>query len=281
LKKIIVLFTLAILALACDRTAFNGSDRIIARVYDKYLYFSDIKNLVPNKISAADSLNITLNYVNNWVRNQLLLHQAEKNLTSYQKDFSQQLEDYRNSLIVYKYETELIKQNLDTIISRGEIEDYYYKHASNFKLNENIVQLVYAKVNEESPYLVKIKKLVKSQNESDRDSLEFYCIRYAENYGVIDREWITFDEMMQRVPVHVSNPEIFLAQNKTIDYFENPDWYFLQILNYGLIDSISPLSLEQENIRSVILNKRKKLLIKKMQDEVYEQAQKENNFEYF
>jgi len=280
LRKLISLFTLTIVLAACN-TGFDKDDRTIARVYNEYLYASDIESLVPKGTPPSDSLSIMQNYVNTWVKNQLLLRQAERNLNDDQKDFSNQLEDYKNSLIIYKYETELVKQNLDTLVDASEIEDYYFDNAGNFRLNQHIVKLVYARVNEESDFLKKIKKLVWSKNEADRDSLEYYCMRYAEDYDVIDREWITFDEMQRRVPIPVVNPVTFLGRQSNIEFHDEPDWYFAQILDYGLIDSISPLSLEKENIRSVLLNKRKKRLIKKMQDELYEQAVKENGFEYY
>lgn len=266
--------------MACN-TGFDKDDRAIARVYSEYLYASDIENLIPDETSPSDSLSLTQNYVNTWVKNQLLLRQADRNLNEDQKDFSDQLEDYKNSLLIYKYETELVKQNLDTLVNASEIEDYYLNNARNFRLNQHIVKLVYARLNEHSDFVKKIKMLVWSKNEADRDSLEYYCMRYAEDYDVIDREWITFDEMQRKVPVPVLNPVAFLSQQTNIEFRDESDWYFVQILDYGLIDSISPLSLEKENIKSVILNKRKKLLIKKMQDELYEQAVKENGFEYY
>lgn len=282
MRKAGFLFILLVLFISsCDKTTFNDSDRVLARVYDEYLYFSDIKNLIPPATSPSDSLSITQNYINNWVKNQLLLYQAEKNLPKDQKDFTRQLEDYRNSLIVYKYESELIRQNSDTTVSEATIEDYYNTNIQNFKLSENIVQAVYVKINEKSKYLNKIKKLVKSDKEEDRDSLEYYCLRYAEDYGLIDREWITLNDLLVSVPIPVNNPEVFLTKNTFVEHYENPEWYFLHILNYGLSDSNSPLDLQRENIKSIILNKRKKLLIKKMQDEIYEQAMKENNFEFY
>ncbi len=272
---------LVLILFACNKATFDDSDRVLARVYDEYLYFSDVRNLILPGTSPSDSLSITRNYINKWVKNQLLLQKAEKNLTTDQKDFSSQLEDYRNSLIIYKYESELIRQNRDTLISEEEIEDYYIRNRENFKLNENIVQVVYVKIKEGSPKLSMIQNLVKSDEEKDRDSLEYYCLRYADDYGLIDRDWITFSDLLLRVPITVTNPESFLLNNTFGKYHKKPHWYYYNILNYGLRDSISPLSLEEENIISIILNKRKKLLIKKMQNEIYEQAMQENNFEFF
>lgn len=267
--------------MACQNAAFKDNDRILARVYDVYLYKSELENLVPADASPADSISISQNFINNWVRNQLILYRAEKNLTSEQKDFSKLIQDYRNSLVIYEYETQLISQKLDTIVRNSEIEKYYNENQNNFRLNDNIVKAIYVKINEKSKYLNKIKKLTRSIREEDRDSLEYYCIRYAEDFGLIDHEWVTFDDLLLRVPIPIGNPETFLTKNTFVQHYDKPYWYFVNFLDHRLSESLSPLSLERENIRSVLLNKRKKLLIKKMQDEIYEQALKENNFEYF
>lgn len=272
---------LVLIITACDRASFSNSDRVIARAYDEYLYLSDLENLVPVGTSPSDSLAIVQNYVNNWVRNQILLYQADKNLTAEQKDFSRQLEDYRNSLIIYEYESELIRQKLDTTVTKEEIGNYYRKNSGNFRLNENIVRLIFAKVNQSTPHREKIRELVFSDKETDRDSLEFYCIRYAEDFGLIDRSWITFDEMLKKIPLEVNSPEVFLNKTRHVNEEVDTTWYYANILDFRLKDNTSPLSVEEQNIKSIILNKRKKQLINKMHEEVYNQAMTDNDFEFY
>ncbi len=280
IKNISVLFLVLIIS-ACNKATFSDSDRVIARAYDEYLYLSDIERIVPPGSSPSDSLLLVQNYLNNWVKNQILLSQAEKNLTNEQKDFSRQLEDYRNSLIIFEYESELIRQKLDTVVSQDEIEDYYNRNSGNFKLNENIVRTIFAKVKQDSPYRNVIRELVKSEKEIDRDSLEFYCIRYAEDFGLIDRSWITFDDLLEKVPLQVNNAEVFLTNNRFVEHREVNTWYYVHILDYGLRGEVSPLSVEEKNIRSIILNKRKKQLISKMHQDVYDQAISESNVEIY
>lgn len=280
IKSISVLFLVLIIS-GCNKATFSDTDRVIARVYDEYLYLSDIAELIPVGSEAPDSIVFVQNFVNNWVKNQILLYQAEKNLTTDQKDFSRQLEDYRNSLIIFEYESELIRQKLDTIVSDEEIEDYYNRYSGNFRLNENIVRLVFARVFKNSKYRDKIRELVKSDLESDRDSLEFYCMRYAEDYGLIDRNWITFKEMLKKVPVQVDNAEVFLSGNVFVEFNQDSTWYYAHILDYGLRDEVSPLSVEEENIRSIILNKRKKQLINQTHQEMYNLAMAGRDFEIY
>ncbi len=140
----------------------NNKQETIARVYDKYLYKDELKNLIPKGTGANDSIEITTAYINNWVRQELLLKQAEDNLDESNRDFSKQIEQYRNSLIIYTYESELVKQKLDTVVQISEIESYYNENQNNFHLRENIVLSRYFILNKESALVTKKKSYMQS-----------------------------------------------------------------------------------------------------------------------
>jgi len=282
LKSVHFLFVfLIILTGSCNNALFDKPEKPLARVSDKYLYLSDIIGLIPEGTSPKDSESISQSYIENWIKNQLLIQKAEKNLTREQKDFTRQLEDYRNSLIIYRYESELIRQNLDTNISDKEIETYYFANQKNFELKNNILQVVYVKTDTKSPKNRILRKLVKSDLEEDRDSLAQFCMHNAIEFETIDHDWITFDELIQRVPVITYNPEVWLSNNKFVQLYKDSYTYYVHILDYRLSDGVSPLDFERENIRSVILNNRKKKLIKTMHKEIYDQALVDNIFEYY
>lgn len=125
MKKRFAIGLMMIMALVSCHNVKNGNnDRVLATVYDKVLYQSDLKNVLYEGISLNDSIVQTKAFIDNWIRRQLLIHQAENNIDKTELDFSQQIEDYRNSLIIYKYETQLIEQNLDTVVSEEEIAKY-------------------------------------------------------------------------------------------------------------------------------------------------------------
>jgi len=282
LKSVNFLFVfLIILTGSCNNALFDKPEKPLARVSDKYLYPSDIEGLIPEGTHGKDSESFTQSYIENWIKNQLLIQKAEENLTREQKDFTKQLEDYRNSLIIYRYESELIRQNLDTSISDKEIENYYFANQKNFELKDNILQVVYVKSDSKSPKNRIIRKLVKSDLEQDRDSLANYCLHNAIDFEIIDDDWITFNELIQRVPVTTYNPDVWLANNKFVQLSKDSYTYYVHILDYRLSDGVSPLDFERENIRSVILNNRKKQLIKTMHKEIYDQALVDNIFEYY
>jgi len=52
-------------------------------------------------------------------------------------------------------------------------------------------------------------------------------------------------------------------------------------LGFKIKDNLSPLGFEKENIRNIMINKRKMELIDKMQNDLYKEAEKNNDFEIF
>jgi hypothetical protein len=259
----------------------KSREKAIARVYDKYLYADDLKGVVPAGTPAIDSLEITTAYLNNWVRQELLLKQAEDNLDEANRDFSRQIEQYRNSLIIYAYESELVNQKLDTNVSMNEIEDYYQKNQNNFHLRENIVQANYVIVNKGSSIASKVKTLLVSNRESDKDKLQSLCQENGAEYLLNDGSWISFAELARKIPLSVDDQQNFLSRNKYYEVSDSTTLYFVAITAYKSKESISPLSFEIADIRTILLNKRKAELLTRMEDDLFNDAVKRNKYEIF
>lgn len=124
MKKLAIGLMLVLALFSCQKSQNGNDEDIVATVYDKTLYQSDLHNVVYEGITLHDSIVRTRAFIDNWIRRQLIIHQAENNIKKSELDFSQQVEDYRNSLIIYKYESMLIDQNLDTVVSEEEINQY-------------------------------------------------------------------------------------------------------------------------------------------------------------
>ena len=57
--------------------------------------------------------------------------------------------------------------------------------------------------------------------------------------------------------------------------------YFVNIKGFKIRNSLSPLGFEKENIKNIILNKRKLQLINKMIEDVYNDAANANKIEIY
>ena len=127
--KLVIGLMIALSLCSCQNSKKDKDGKAVAKVYDKVLYQSDLQGVLYDGISTNDSIVKTKAFIDNWIRRQLIIHQAEKTLDKSDIDFSKQLEEYRNDLIIHKYESMLIEQNLDTIVSDEEIAKYKENNA--------------------------------------------------------------------------------------------------------------------------------------------------------
>lgn len=279
MKKIFIIIV-ALYFASCGSSG-KKEEGIVARVYDDYLYKTDLIGIVPGGTSSRDSISIVKNYINNWIKQKLVIHNAEENLSDKQKDFEKQLEDYKNSLIVFNYEKELIQQKLDTVISDTAITAFYEKNTKDFLLKDNIVKVWYVKLPLNSSNAATAKALYKSETAAAKQSLEEYCKKYAVNYYLDDSTWLYFNDLLKEIPIKTYNQEDYLKYHRYIEMEDSLYSYYVNIKGFQVKESVSPLSFEKENVRKIILNKRKLKLIEEMQDNVYKDALKNKDFEIY
>ncbi len=269
---------------SCDK--FRNESKVIptgavARVNDKYLYADDISRMITAGTSKEDSILMANSYIQSWIKQQVVLHKAENNLDEEKKDVEKKLEEYRNSLITYIYETELIRQRLDTVVSDQEIEKYYGDNQRNFELKDNIIKVLYLKIKKNAPKKNKVMEWYRSENPKDRLKLEEYCYQFATDFHLDDDTWLLFDDLLKKVPIKTYDKEAFLRNNRYIEMEDSTDLYLVNIRDMKIRESLSPLSFVKDDIRVLIINKRKLSLIKEMEKAAYDEALLKNEFEIY
>lgn len=258
----------------------RGDDRV-ARVNDKHLYKSDLAELVTPGTNPSDSAVIVKRYIENWIRQQVYLQEAENNLSSEKLDFESKIQNYRNSLVVFTYENELIAQELDTVITEEVMKEYYENHQDEFRLRDNIVQVNFVKLPIDAPDINQIRSLIRSEEPEDLEELEEYCLNHAAGYFLDQESWFIFTDVLREVPLNPSNHATYLRNNKFVELNDQYYRYFLYIRDYELEGSPSPLTFQADNIKAIILNHRKQELVNDFRQRVYRDAVKNNAFEIF
>lgn len=287
-KSFALLLVTPLLLLSCDliqrkKETESGTTRpAIARVDETYLYQDELTGIVPPGTPKEDSISRAEAYVNSWIRKQLLIRQAGRQIDINKAEVERKLLDYRYSLIAYEYQTYYIKQNLDTVVALTDVEKYYNEHIDNFVLKQNIVRATFLKVPQTAPRTKKIKDLIFSEREKDRDELKSYCLSFAAAYHLSDSSWMQFDELVKASPlVEMPDKVQFLKRNPYYETSDDAYLYFLKVDEYRISDNVSPLQFVRDDIVNIILNKRKVELAKRLDDEVFSKAQQNNEFEIF
>ena len=248
----------------------SDNKQIIASVNEKDLLLSEVLKEMPK--ATEDSTFFIERYMNLWIRKQLMIYHSEINLSSDLLNYEAQIADYRSSLLIYAYQQELINQNFDTSITSKEISDYYNQYREEFKLVKNIFMGRYIVVDKSAPKSKNLKKWYKSNKPDDIESLTDYCHQFAKEYYLSDSSWQYFSSINNKLPKFITEEEYFLENTKGV-WFEDQQYrHYIYIKNYQIKGSISPLALEREKIRNVLLNKNKIQYLKQLEDELYQNA---------
>lgn len=283
MKKLGVLIGIAFLTLlaGCDYFQKSSKEVVVAECYGKYLYESDLMGLVPEGTPTMDSIQRVSTFIDSWVRRQVLIHQAENNLNKEVLNLDKQMEEYRNSLIIYTYESQLIDQKLDTVVSEDEIAEYYEQNKEDFQLRNTMVRVAYVILEEGSKQIPDFKKLLNDPDTLMLQNIDIQATYYAVKSYVDVDQWMRLDELTNIIPIEIFNAESFLKKNKFVCFDMNEYTYIVRFVDYLLEESTSPMEMVRDNIKSVILAQRRQALIDKMQTAIYEKAKREKAFEVY
>ena len=272
---------LAMFFSTCQGKKTEDKGEVVVSVYGKKLYKTDLENIVYEGISYHDSVVRAKVYIDKWVRNQLLIRQAENNLTPEQLDFSKRLEEYRNSLVINKYETELIDQNLDIEVTEDQIYEYYNKNGAEFRMNRDIVQIASVSLPNDSKKKWVFTKLFRDYDSLMVDSLTSLSNQYAISYDFNIKEWRNFDEVIDTYDLKVKDNKSFLNEKKFFVVNDDETYTLVKICDYRLVGDESPCEMEIDRIKYIILSNRKKELLENLYNDLQTKAIQDKAFDVF
>ena len=270
------------LVIGCDQFYNVKQDVVVARAGNSYLYRSELRDNITVFSSKTDSIIQSENYINNWARKQLLFDQAIINLDiEAQKEMDELVNSYRSDLWSRSYKEFIVKSNIDTLISKTEIETYYRENQNNFRLNEAMVNLRYIALPSENIDLLEIKnKLIRFEEEDIRflDSLTFQF----NSYGLKDTLWLTKRELIRTLPIiNENNFENYLKKSQFFLVEDAFEVYLLFVNNYMLRNEVAPLVSIENTIRKIVFNKRKLDFIKQFDKEILQDAIRTKKFQLY
>ncbi len=279
-----VLFLSLVFFSSCDNIFNKGTEEegeLVARVYESKLYQHDIVAVLPEGLSSEDSATFVQNFINVWAKNELMVYKAEFNLTDEQKQFEEQIRNYRNDLLKYAYLQKYVDDRLDTSISELQIKDYYQANSQNFLLKENILKIRYIVVPQDAPELQDLKKWFKSSEVKDLEALLDYSLSFARSFSLEDTAWISFNDFRKLIPIRTYNQQDFLARNRWIELEEEGLIYLAQIKEYKIKDNAAPIFYVKDIIRNTLLNKKRLDLIADLEKNLVNDALKKKEFETY
>jgi hypothetical protein len=235
--------------------------------------------MVPENSSPEDSSLIVNAYIEKWVRENLLMHEAEKNVP-HDLNIDELVRDYRASLIRHNYEKLLVELQLDSTITSEELNNYYEENKDQYRLKNMILRCFLIKLPKDVEDLSTLQQLWKSSDEEDYKTLVDYCRSFANVYMLDDSLWYDLPEVTLHLPKNyltASNSYPNRDYNTMDDNFR----YFLRIFETVPAKEYPPPSYIQDQATKVILHKRKIKLLEEKKEEMYERELRRNNVKIY
>ncbi len=264
--------------LACQPPAEEPKDEPLARVYNKTLYVSELDGMIPEGTSSEDSLLIIEAYAERWIREALLLYEAENNIPK-DLNIDKLVRDYRASLIRHNYEQQLYT-NIDSIITEEQLLDFYEKNKPQYQLETPIVRCHFIKVQRPVPESSQVRQW---WEESQSDTASFnalvaYCNKYAELHQLEDSTWHEVAEIAEVMPEGTVTPDNIRAKRDFTQRTDNYQ-YFLRVFEVVNRQEIAPLSYVEGHARRLILRQRREQLLEDIKKDMYDVALRDGNVE--
>lgn len=259
-------------------TSFVHDGKVVAKVGSHKLYEPELSAYIPKTASSEDSTRLALQYINTWASDMVFNDVAEKELSKTEKNVTKELEDYRRSLIKYRYEQKFINQRLDTAVTNGQIEKYFEDHKENFRLRLPIAKARFICISADSPNLGVIRKKIASEKDADRIELDSLAYSSALRYTDFGGQWVDMVKLSNEfgtdygtVMSSMKNGMVELPDgNGNLDIA-----YVGSMIRAG---ETGPVEYYRERIKDIILSSRKQALLSGLERDLLENARNHEDF---
>lgn len=282
MRRIVLIFIIGIVlpALTSCRaiSSFLSKEEAVAEVGSARLYRSDLNMVIPKGIAYEDSVRLAKSYINTWALDQVFLSIAEQQLSKSEKDVTRELEDYRTSLLKYRYEQLYVNERLDTAVSDDKVEEYYEAHKDKFVLRRPLVKARFLKISAESPTLKELKKKMSSEEVNDLFEADSLAYSSALKFEIWQNNWVDIALVASELGMDYTS---VLASMKG-KWVEKTDTtgimtvaYISEIISEG---HVAPIEYSTPSIKDMIISARKQQLVSTLERDLLNEARENGQF---
>ncbi len=282
IRKIYILAIIIIVLPALNScraiSSLLGKGEVVAQVGSDKLFRSDIDKLIPKGLSPEDSTILVNRYINSWATDRVYLKIAEQQLSKSEKDVTKELEDYRKSLLKYRYEQLYVNERLDTAVSIEHIQEYYNAHPDKFVLERPVVKARFLNIAQDSPALKQIRKRMSSSDANELVEADSLAFSSAVRFTTWEDQWIDIAVVAKEYSLDYS--DVLSKMNK--GWIESVDTtgymrlaYISQMIQKG---KAAPLEYCQEDIRNVIISSRRQNILMNLEQDLLKDARENGEF---
>ena len=274
--NILLIILVTFFLISCNNNNIDH-ENVIARIDNAVLTKNDINEIFAlNKMDNEDSSFFVKNYVKIWVVQQILKQKAEKYLNDIDKARIEKLvSNYRKDLFVNKYKQLYINQKLDTSITDTELVKFYNTYNFDYLMKKTAIKGIEIKVPKKSR---KYYDLLNKMRNADDNYLEIkkICNEFKYYYNDFNDNWVSFENFEDIYNISSQNlkkGKLFTTTSPKDSSITN----MLYISDLLLKGDTIPFELAKENLKKIILHKRKNNLLNQLVNNTYIEALNQKN----
>jgi hypothetical protein len=269
-KNILMLATAFFSWVYTPKKGSKGIEPPLARVYDKYLYASELKGADQE---ADNKLN---DFIDSWASRLIVIEEAKKSSVYKKFKIDKKIQDYRDELIYHTFMQMEVNKRLNKLkISDQEISDYYTKHEGSFRTSNTLVFVKAIKCRQELPNSIIAK--FNSININDQEAVSTYVKNKEDCYFLRNNEWMSLDELIKETDNNLYN-NLPINRNRLLVVRNAGYIYYINIKDYKLVGQIAPLEFVKDKVVHFLITIKRNELQKKIEAELIKKAI--NNGEY-
>ena len=276
-----MIIVLPMLASCRAISRFLNNDDIVAEVDGVMLFKSDLDAVIPDGISAEDSTRLAVQYINTWASDLVFQKIAEQQLSKAERDVTKELEDYRKSLLKYRYEQLYINERLDTAVTDELVDEYYKSHSAKFVLSRPVMKARFLSIYGDSPRLGTIKKKMSSSDVEDLVEADSLAYSSALKFTTWNDEWIDITVLSREFGVDYQT----LLEQVRGSWIEQKDTtglvrvaYISEMKRKG---ELAPVEYSAPGIKDMIVSARKQALVNDLERDLLNDARENGKFKIY
>lgn len=256
---------LLILFTACNRS----EDVIIASIFNNKLYLSEIKPFIPEDIRKEDSVALSERIIEEWLKEQILLHEANSVLSAKDRNFDKEIIEFKKSLLINAYYKKITSDSSQFIPTAEEINRFLQDNPLVTYEEKDIVKLNYVKVHHRSKVMKELKEILFDEEKRMRmkNRIEQLCADSIE-YFIDENAWLWFDDIREEIPIAIEQEDELTEMPKTFEIREGNYSYLIVLVDFKR-STTKGNSDESISAQAILMQQKKKNFIDGRVEELY------------
>lgn len=269
---------IVILCFGCGTKPTDNGGRILAKIGERELKMSDLEGMFPDGTTKTDSATIITAFVNRWLKDNLVMQEAEQNIPA-DVNIDKLVREYRSSLVLNTYQQKLMANTLDTAVNEQELRKFYDINKELYALETPIMRCLFVKIPNTAPDIKSFEKWWDEGKKDDKNKIYNYAESNASMFMLIDSAWHKADRIAVELPKGTIDPEDL----STGEYTRKDETfsYFLKILKVKNKRDVAPFEFVKDQASKFILHQRKQKLIEDKREELFKRELQANNIKIF